>query len=195
MIALILCLAPLLIAAAKVGEAAPDFIATASNGQTVKLSAHLGKYVVLEWHNNGCPYVGKQYNSGNMQRLQKQWTARGVVWLTILSSAPGKQGYVTASEENDYVAKMHAKPTAALLDPTGEIGHLYDAKTSPQMVVINPQGIVIYDGAIDDKPTTDLNDVPGATNYVNLALEQAMAGKKVETPATRPYGCSVKYAN
>jgi peroxiredoxin len=195
MIALILCLAPLLIAAAKVGEAAPDFTATASNGQTVKLSANLGKYVVLEWHNNGCPYVGKQYNSGNMQRLQKQWTARGVVWLTILSSAPGKQGYVTASEENDYVAKMHAKPTAALLDPTGEIGHLYDAKTSPQMVVINPQGIVIYDGAIDDKPTTDLNDVPGATNYVNLALEQAMAGKKVETPATRPYGCSVKYAN
>lgn len=93
------------------------------------------------------------------------------------------------------MAKMHATPTAALLDPTGEIGHLFDAKTSPQMVVINPQGIVIYDGAIDDKPTTDLNDVPGAANYVSLALEQAMAGKKVETPATRPYGCSVKYAN
>jgi peroxiredoxin len=195
MLALILCIAPLLIAAAKVGEAAPDFTATASNGQTVKLSANLGKFVVLEWHNNGCPYVGKQYNSGNMQRLQKQWTARGAVWLTILSSAPGKQGYLTASEENDYMAKMHATPTAALLDPTGEIGHLYDAKTSPQMVVINPQGIVIYDGAIDDKPTTDLNDVPGATNYVSLALEQAMAGKKVETPATRPYGCSVKYAD
>jgi peroxiredoxin len=195
MFALILCIAPLLIAAAKVGEPAPDFTATASNGQTVKLSANLGKFVVLEWHNNGCPYVGKQYNSGNMQRLQKQWTARGAVWLTILSSAPGKQGYVTASEENDYMAKMHATPTAALLDPTGEIGHLYDAKASPQMVVINPQGIVIYDGAIDDKPTTDLNDVPGATNYVSLALEQAMAGKKVETPATRPYGCSVKYAD
>jgi peroxiredoxin len=195
MFALIFCIAPLLIAAAKVGEAAPDFTATASNGKTVRLSANLGKYVVLEWHNNGCPYVGKQYNSGNMQRLQKQWTARGVVWLTILSSAPGKQGYVTASEENDYMAKMHATPTAALLDPTGEIGHRYEAKTSPQMVVINPQGIVIYDGAIDDKPTTDLNDVPGAINYVTLALEQAMAGKKVETPATRPYGCSVKYAD
>jgi peroxiredoxin len=194
-IALILCIAPLLIAAAKVGETAPDFTATASNGKTVKLSDNLGKYVVLEWHNNGCPYVGKQYNSGNMQRLQKQWTARGVVWFTVLSSAPGKQGYVTAGEENEYMAKMHATPTAALLDPTGEIGHLYDAKTSPQMVVINPQGVVIYDGAIDDKPTTDLNDVPGATNYVSLALEQAMAGKKVDTPATRPYGCSVKYAN
>jgi peroxiredoxin len=195
MITLILCAAPLLIAAAKVGDAAPDFTATASNGKTFRLSSDLGKYIVLEWHNNGCPYVGKQYNSGNMQRLQKQWTARGVVWLTILSSAPGKQGYVTANEENDYMAKMHAAPTAALLDPRGELGHLYDAKTSPQMVVINPQGIVIYDGAIDDKPTTDLNDIPGAINYVNLALEQAMAGKKVETAATRPYGCSVKYSD
>jgi len=194
-IALILCAAPLLIAAAKVGDAAPDFTATASSGKTYRLSSNLGKYVVLEWHNNGCPYVGKQYNSGNMQRLQKEWTAKGVVWLTILSSAPGKQGYVTASEENGYLEKMHAAPTAALLDPTGEIGRLYDAKTSPQMVVINPQGIVIYDGAIDDKPTTDLADVPGATNYVNLALEEAMAGKKIETPATRPYGCSVKYSD
>ncbi|MGA3300564.1 MAG: redoxin domain-containing protein [Candidatus Acidiferrales bacterium] len=194
-IALILCAAPLLIAAAKVGDAAPDFTATASSGKTYRLSSNLGKYIVLEWHNNGCPYVGKQYNSGNMQRLQKEWTAKGVVWLTILSSAPGKQGYVTASEENGYLEKMHAAPTAALLDPTGEIGHLYDAKTSPQMVVINPQGIVIYDGAIDDKPTTDLADVPGATNYVNLALEEAMAGKKIETPATRPYGCSVKYSD
>jgi len=194
-IALILCAAPLLIAAAKVGDAAPDFTATASSGKTYRLSSNLGKYVVLEWHNNGCPYVGKQYNSGNMQRLQKEWTAKGVVWLTILSSAPGKQGYVTASEENGYLEKMHAAPTAALLDPSGEIGHLYDAKTSPQMVVINPQGIVIYDGAIDDKPTTDLADIPGATNYVNLALEEAMAGKKIETPATRPYGCSVKYSD
>jgi alkyl hydroperoxide reductase subunit AhpC len=193
--ALLLCTAPLLISAAKVGEAAPDFTATASNGKTFHLSDFRGKYVVLEWHNKGCPYVRKHYNSGNMQRLQKQWTARGVVWFTILSSAPGKQGYATASEENDYLAKMQAAPTAALLDPTGEIGHLYDAKTSPQMVVINPQGVVIYSGAIDDKPTTDLSDVPGATNYVSLALEESMVGKQVETPATRPYGCSVKYAS
>lgn len=192
---LILCAAPLLLAAAKAGDAAPGFTATASNGKTVRLADYRGKFVVLEWHNNGCPYVGKHYNSGNMQRLQKQWTSQGVVWLTILSSAPGKQGYVTASEENDYLAKEHAAPTAALLDPTGEIGHLYDAKTSPQMVVINPQGVVIYSGAIDDKPTTDLQDVQGATNYVSLALEQAMAGRPVQTPATRPYGCSVKYAN
>ena len=195
LVALVLCGVPPLICAAKVGEAAPDFTAMASNGKTFRLSDHRGKYVVLEWHNNGCPYVGKHYNSGNMQRLQKQWTSRGVVWFTILSSAPGKQGYVTASEENEYLAKMQAAPTAALLDPTGEIGHLYDAKTSPQMVVINPQGVVIYSGAIDDKATTDLQDVPNATNYVSLALEEAMAGKQVQTAATRPYGCSVKYAD
>jgi len=192
-VVLMLCALPLLVAAAKVAGAAPEFTATASNGKTVRLADYRGKYVVLEWHNNGCPYVGKHYNSGNMQRLQKQWTSQGVVWLTILSSAPGKQGYVTASEENDYLIKEQAVPTAALLDPTGEIGHLYDAKTSPQMVVINPEGVVIYSGAIDDKPTTDLQDVQGATNYVSLALEQAMAGKPVKTPATRPYGCSVKY--
>jgi alkyl hydroperoxide reductase subunit AhpC len=188
-----MCTASLAFSAAKVGSPAPDFTATASNGKIVQLSNYRGKYVVLEWHNNGCPYVGKHYKSGNMQRLQKQWTAQGVVWLTVISSARGNQGYVTVSEENDYLAKMQAAPTAALLDPTGQVGHLYDAKTSPQMVVINPQGVVIYDGAIDDKPTTDLSDVPGATNYVSLALEQAMAGKPVQTPATRPYGCSVKY--
>ena len=195
LVALVLCAVPPLICDAKVGEAAPDFTATASNGKTFRLSDYRGKYVVLEWHNNGCPYVGKHYNSGNMQRLQKQWTSRGAVWFTILSSAPGKQGYVTASEENKYLAKMQAAPTAALLDPTGEIGHRYDAKTSPQMVVINPQGVVIYSGAIDDKATTDLQDVPNATNYVTLALEEAMAGKQVQTAATRPYGCSVKYAD
>jgi hypothetical protein len=195
LVALVLCAVPSLIWAAKVGEAAPEFTATASNGKTFRLSDYRRKYVVLEWHNNGCPYVGKHYNSGNMQRLQKQWTSRSVVCFTILSSAPGKQGYVTASEENEYLAKMQAAPTAALLDPTGAIGHLYDAKTSPQMVVINPQSVVIYSGAVDDKPTTDLQDVPNATNYVSLALEEAMAGKQVQTAATRPYGCSVKYAD
>jgi AhpC/TSA family len=195
LVALVLSTLPSLIWAAKVGEAAPEFTASASNGKTYRLSDYRGKYVVLEWHNNGCPYVGKHYNSGNMQWLQKQWTSRGVVWFTILSSAAGKQGYVTASEENDYLAKMQAAPTAALLDPTGEIGHLYEAKTSPQMVVINPQGVEIYSGAIDDKPTTDVQDIPNATNYVSLALEEAMAGKQVQTPATRPYGCSVKYTD
>jgi alkyl hydroperoxide reductase subunit AhpC len=195
LVALILCASPALLSAAKIGDPAPDFTGTASNGKTFRLSDYRGKYVVLEWHNNGCPFVRKQYNSGNMQNLQKHWTAQGVVWFTILSSASGKQGYVTASEENDYLGKMQAAPTAALLDPNGDIGHLYDAKTSPHMFVINPQGVLIYDGAIDDKPTPDLADVPGAKNYVSLALEQAMAGKQVEIAATRPYGCSVKYSD
>jgi alkyl hydroperoxide reductase subunit AhpC len=196
LLALGLCaLLPAIWATAKIGEPAPEFTASASNGKTIHLSDYRGKYVVLEWHNNGCPYVGKHYKSGNMQRLQKEWTSKGVIWFTVLSSAPGKQGYATAAEENDYLEKMHAAPSAALLDPSGEIGHLYDAKTSPQMVVINPQGILIYSGAIDDKPTTDLEDVPPATNYVSLALQQAMAGQPVQTPTTRPYGCSVKYAD
>ncbi len=160
LVALLLCAAPTLMLAAKVGEAAPDFTGTGSNGKTYHLADYRGKFVVLEWHNNGCPYVRKQYDSGNMERLQKHWTGEGVVWFTILSSAPGKQGYVTPSEENGYMAKMQAAPTAALLDPTGDIGHLYDAKTSPHMFVINPQGVLIYDGAIDDKPTTELSDVP-----------------------------------
>jgi len=181
--------------AARVGEKAPDFTATDSNGTQHTLSQYAGKYVVLEWHNNGCPYVRKQYNSGNMQELQKEWTARGVIWLTVISSARGMQGYVTADEENAYIKQVNASPTAALLDPTGKLGHLYDAKTSPHMFVINPSGTLIYDGAIDDMPTTDPADVPGATNYVSQALEEAMAGKPVTLATSRPYGCSVKYAN
>ena len=177
----------------QVGQAAPDFSTVDSQGQMRHLADYRGKVVVLEWTNADCPFTRKHYESGNMQSLQSLARDHGVVWLSVISSAPGKQGYLTAGEENDYLTKEHAAPTAALLDPTGEIGHLYDVKTSPQMVVINPQGVVIYSGAIDDRPTTDLQDVPGATNYVSLALEQAMAGKPVQTPATRPYGCSVKY--
>jgi peroxiredoxin len=181
--------------AARVGEKAPDFTATDSNGNRHTLSQYAGKYVVLEWHNNGCPYVRKQYNSGNMQKLQKEWTARGVVWLTVISSAPGMQGYVTASEENAFLKQSNAAPTAALLDPEGKLGHLYDAKTSPHMFIIDPSGKLIYDGAIDDKPTPDLSDVPGAKNYVAQALTEAMNGKPVSVQTSRPYGCSVKYAD
>jgi peroxiredoxin len=181
--------------AARVGEKAPNFTATDSYGLEHTLSQYAGKYVVLEWHNNGCPYVRKQYNSGNMQKLQKEWTARGVVWLTVISSAPGMQGYVTASEENAYLKQMSAAPTAVLLDPTGKLGHLYDAKTSPHMFIIDPSGTLIYDGAIDDQPTPDPASVAGATNYVSQALTEAMAGKAVSVQTSRPYGCSVKYAN
>lgn len=180
--------------AARVGEPAPDFTATDSNGQVHHLSDYRGKFVVLEWTNRGCPYTRKHYDSGNMQRLQQEWTAKGVIWLTVLSSASGKQGYMTAADENAYLKQENAHPTAALLDPTGALGHLYDAKTSPQMFVINPQGALIYDGAIDDRPTTDAADIQGAKNYLSLALEEATAGKSVSMPVTRPYGCSVKYA-
>lgn len=177
----------------RVGDPAPSFTATDSRGQTESLSQLKGKYVVLEWHNNNCPFTKKHYTSGNMQNLQKEWTARGVVWFTVLSSAPGNDGYMSASAENAYLAKMNAAPTAALLDPDGRIGHLYNAKTTPQMIVINPQGNVIYDGAIDDRPTPDPADIKGANNYVSDALTAAMAGRPVNPSYTRPYGCSVKY--
>lgn len=181
--------------AVKVGESAPDFHATDSNGQVQKLSAHRGKFVVLEWHNNGCPYTQKHYESGNMQRLQKGWTGKGVIWFTVVSSAPGQQGYVTAAQENEYLKQMKASPSAALLDPQGEVGRLYSAKTSPHMFLINPAGVLVYDGAIDDKATTDQADIATAKNYVSQALQEAMANKPVSIPTSRPYGCSVKYAH
>ena len=179
--------------AARVGQPVPDFTASASNGQSYKLSDFRGKFVVLEWHNQGCPYTQKHYNSGNMEQLQKEWTAKGVVWFTVISSAPGTQGYVTASQENDYLKRMNANPTAALLDPNGQLGHLYDAKTTPQMIVIGPNGVMIYDGAIDDHESSDPADIPRSKNYLTLALTEAMAGKPVSIPTTRPYGCDVKY--
>lgn len=180
--------------AQRVGEPAPGFQATDSNGQMHNLSDYRGKYVVLEWHNNGCPYTRKHYESGNMQRLQREWTGKGVVWFTVISSAPGQQGYVTAQQENDYLKRMNAAPTAALLDPRGDLGRLYSAKTTPHMFVISPAGTLIYDGAIDNKPTTEQSDIAGSENYVTAALQEAMAGQPIATATTRPYGCSVKYA-
>jgi len=179
--------------AAKVGDPAPDFTATDSNGKTHHLADYKGKYVVLEWHNQGCPYTKKHYESGNMQRLQKEWTEKGVVWFTVISSAPGAQGYVTAAEENSYVKKMNAVPTAVLLDPKGDLGHMYAAKTTPHMYIIDPKGTLIYNGAIDDHATSDQSDIASSKNYVSTALQQALAGKPISDPATHPYGCSVKY--
>ncbi len=176
------------------GEMAPEFAGKDSNGKTETLAQYRGKYVVLEWANQGCPYEKKHYESGNMERLQKEWTAKGVVWLSIISSAPGQQGYVSPAEENDYLAKMHAAPTAAILDPSGEIGRMYGAKTTPHMFVIDPQGKLVYEGAIDDQPTPDPASLKAVQhNYLNEALEAAMAGKAVATPVTKSYGCSVKY--
>jgi hypothetical protein len=177
------------------GTPAPDFKGTDSNGTQHSLSEYRGKYVVLEWANKGCPYDQKHYLSGSMENLQKEWTAKGVVWLSVISSAPGEQGYVTPSEENDYLKTMHAAPTAALLDPTSTIARLYEAKTTPHMFVIDPTGKLIYQGAIDDKPTTEQADLKGARNYLNETLTAAMSGKPVPIASTRPYGCSVKYAH
>ena len=182
-------------AQAVVGSPAPEFTATDSHGASHSLDRYRGKYVVLEWHNQGCPYTRKHYVSGNMQSLQKEWTAKGVVWFTVISSAPGQQGYVTDSQENAYLAQMHADPTAVLMDADGRLGHLYGAKTTPEMYVIDPNGKLIYEGAIDDRPTPDTADIKGADNYLTEALTEAMAGKAIATTYTRPYGCSVKYAN
>ena len=177
------------------GEVAPEFKGVDSNGVTHSLSEYRGKYVVLEWANRGCPYEQKHYQSGNMESLQKEWTAKGVVWLSILSDPPGEQGYVTPAEENDYLKTMHAAPTAALLDPKGAIGHLYNAKTTPHMFVIDPAGKIVYQGALDDKPTPDPASLKGADNYVSDALTAAMVGKPVAVAVTKPYGCAVHYGN
>jgi hypothetical protein len=181
--------------AATVGQQAPTFAGKDSQGKTESLGQYRGKYVVLEWTNRSCPFTKKHYDSGNMQALQQQWTGKGVVWLTVLSSSPSHadDGYLTAGEENAYLEKVHAHPTAAILDPGGEIGRLYSAKTTPHMFVIDPEGKLIYAGAIDDKATTNTGDVKGAKNYVSAALTEAMAGQPVQVASTRPYGCSVKY--
>jgi peroxiredoxin len=181
--------------ALKPGEMAPEFKGVDSNGVVQTLAQYRGKYVVLEWANKGCPYEQKQYNSGNMERLQKEWTAKGVVWLSVLSSAPGQEGNVTPAEENEYLRTMKAAPTAAILDASGTIGRLYDAKTTPDMFVIDPQGKLVYEGAIDDQPTPDPANIKNAKNYVSAALEASIAGRPVPVAVTRSYGCSVKYGN
>ena len=186
--------APVTTLASKVGAPAPNFKGTDSNGTVHNLSDFKGKWVVLEWHNEGCPYVKKHYGGQNMQKLQKEWTAKGVVWLTILSSSAGQQGHMEAARANAYFAQQQAAPSAILLDPSGEIGRLYDAKTTPHMFVINPYGMLVYNGAIDDKPTSEQADLASASNYVSAALTEGMAGQPVTTATSRPYGCGIKYA-
>jgi peroxiredoxin len=182
-------------AQAVVGEPAPAFTATDSNGKPESLADFKGKWVVLEWTNNECPFVKKHYGSGNMQKLQKLFTGKGVTWLSVVSSAPGQQGFVDGAKANALTRERGAAPSAVLLDPQGTLGRLYGAKTTPHMYVIDPQGKLVYNGAIDDKPTTDQADIGGAKNYVSSALEQAMAGKAVAVASSAPYGCAVKYAN
>ena len=179
---------------AKVGETAPAFNTAATNGQSVSLADQRGKIVILEWTNHDCPYVRKHYDSGNMQTLQKEITAQGVVWLTLISSSPGTQGYVSTKEADELTASRKANPTAVLLDPTGAVGKAYGATNTPHMYIVDKAGLLVYAGAIDDRPTTRRADVQGAHNYVRAALEDMAAGRAVQTPVTRAYGCTVKYA-
>jgi peroxiredoxin len=175
-----------------VGQPAPDFVATDVNGKQVTLSQFKGKTVVLEWSNKDCPFVHKHYDSGNMQALQREATAHGVVWLTIVSSAPGKEGYVTDAEAKKVMADWHGAPSDEILDPSGAIGHLYGARATPNMFVIDPAGTLVYEGAIDDKPTADQADIATAHNYVKAALDAVAHKQPVADPVTPPYGCAVK---
>ncbi len=180
--------------AAAAGTPAPSFSGEDLDGQPWSLAALRGRYVVLEWLNPDCPFSKKHYTSGNMQQLQRRYTGRGVVWLSVDSSAPGKQGHLVPAQARAFVTSRDAAPTALLLDPSGAIGRSYGATTTPHLFIIDPAGVVIYRGAIDDRPSADPADVPGATNYVAQALEEALSGRPVSVSDTRPYGCSVKYA-
>lgn len=191
----LLALTSLNVFALTTGEQAPDFTLTGLNPKMkeVKLSSFKGKYVILEWLNHGCPFVRKHYDSGNMQSLQKKYTGQNAIWLSIVSSAPGKQGYV--DEKGALKEKMDNKSAATdiLLDPTGKVGLLYGAKTTPHMYIIDKEGKLVYQGAIDDHADTDKNSIPASKNYVVSAMDEVMAGKKVTAHTTKSYGCSVKY--
>jgi peroxiredoxin len=177
----------------KTNGVAPDFTLTDTFGQQHSLSSYKGKYVVLEWVNYECPFVKKHYQSGNMQSLQAKLTGEDVVWLSINSSAEGKQGFYAPEAINEIIDNSQAKPTAYLLDTSGDVGRLYGAKTTPHMYIIDPQGVLIYQGAIDDKPTFDQADIAKAKNYVLDAVTAARAGNSIADATTTPYGCSVKY--
>src|SRR3954447_6990415 len=176
-----------------VGSAAPDFSLTDAKGKTHELSQFKGKYVVLEWFNPECPFVKKHYGSGNMQKLQQEYTGKGVVWLSIDSSAPGAEGNLSGEQAEKITTAWKTHQTAFLLDPDGKAGRAYGAKNTPHMFIINPEGKIVYEGAIDSKRTPNPADIPNSTNYVKVALDESMSGKPVTTSNTQPYGCSVKY--
>ncbi len=182
-------------AAPELGKPAPDFTATAVDGATVKPSDFAGKVVVVEWNNPGCPFVKKHYDTGSMQKLQSYATKKGVVWLTVNSGAPDRQGNMTTEQAKEFITAQKLASTHYILDPEGSIGKLYGAKSTPHMFVIDKKGNIAYMGAIDDKPTTDPESLKGAKNYVKAAVDSLLAGKSVETASTQAYGCSVKYAD
>lgn len=178
---------------AELDKKAPDFQLTDSYGKTHKLSDFAGKYVVLEWINFDCPFVVKHYKSENMQKLQKEYTAKGVVWLSICSSNEGKQGFFKPEEINKRIVDNKAKMTAYLIDTDGKVGKMYGAKVTPHIFIIDKEGKLVYQGAIDNIKSTNVDDIPKATNYVSEVFNSLFAGKPITTKTTTPYGCSVKY--
>lgn len=192
--ATVVALAAPALAAPQVGQPAPAFRLTDSNGKARSLADFKGKTVVLEWTNAECPFVKKHY-AGNMQALQKSAAKDGIVWLTVNSGAPGKQGHVDGAGANAIVKAKGAAPTAYLLDAKGDVGRAYAAKTTPHMYIVDPAGKLVYMGGIDDKASSDPATLKGATNYVAAALADVKAGRPVAQAATRPYGCSVKYGS
>ena len=178
---------------AGVDSRAPGFPLPDAQGASHALADYRGKYVILEWVNFGCPFVGKHYGSGSMQELQRTMTARGTVWLSICSSAPGNQGYYEGEELKEKLKEENASPTAYLVDADGTVGKLYGAKTTPHMFIVDPQGVLIYEGGIDNIASTDRDDIAKATNYVKEVMAAAWDGKPLPVKTTRSYGCSVKY--
>ena len=176
-----------------VDAAAPDFSLVNTKGESVSLSDYKGKYVILEWTNHQCPYVVKHYGSDNMQGLQKKYTGKDVTWLSIISSAPGKQGHVSAAEADALTTSRNANPTHVLFDPEGDVGKAYGAKTTPHMYIIDPEGMLRYAGAIDSIKSANPADIAKADNYLDIGMETLMAGKQVADKLTPPYGCSIKY--
>ncbi len=180
---------------AVVGDRAPQFTLEDTEGDTHRLADYEGQYVVLEWTNFRCPYVGKHYGSGNMQQLQETYTDEGVVWLSIYSFPPSHPAYMPPDEMAAQNEELGGRQTALLLDPTGEVGQTYGATNTPHMFVIDPDGTLLYKGGIDDKPTTDEADIESATNYVRAALEEARSGSEVSVESAAPYGCPIQYAD
>lgn len=181
-------------AAVRIGAPAPDFTGVDTQGKTHRLADYRGKTVVLEWTNHDCPYVRKHYGAGNMQDQQREAAAQGVIWLSVISSAPGQQGHVSPAEADELTRSRKAAPHAVLLDPKGQIGRAYGAKTTPHLYLINEAGQLVYMGGIDSITTANPADIPQATQYVRVALRERAAGQPISAPVTRPYGCSVKYS-
>lgn len=182
------------LAAPRINEMAPAFSGIDSDGKPIALADFRGKVVVLEWTNHDCPFVKRHYGSDNMQKLQRRWTEKGVVWLSIISSAAGEQGHVSGDEANTLTKARNAAPSRIIMDTSKQpIARLYDAKTTPEMFVITGEGRIVYMGAIDDKPTTKVSDNDTARNHLDAVLNELFAGKAVSVPVTKPYGCSVKY--